>query len=123
MKKPDIESRLRALAWTPLPSDLRREILAGVPSSNLSAARDCRPTGTWMAMGSLALVWILIGFFSATTPDTTPAHPVYMSRQELQEKLFEQQQMMVHLERYGRLPDPERVEFIFELEPKSGNGS
>jgi len=123
MNKPDIESRLRALAWRPLPLELRREILAGVPSSNRSSASDCRPTATWMAVGSLALVWILIGFFSATTPDTTPANPVYMSRQELREKLFEQQQMMVHLERYGRLPDPERVEFIFEREPKPGNGS
>ena len=46
-----------------------------------------------------------------------------MSRQELRERLFEQNQMMVHLERYGRLPDPERMEFIFELEKKPGNGS
>jgi len=119
MNKPDIESRLRALAWRPLPSDLRREVLARV-----RAERKGFPfSRSWVSATVLASVWILIGFFNATTPDTTPANPVYMSRQELQEKLFEQHQMMVHLERYGRLPDPERMEFIFELDPKPGNGS
>lgn len=119
MNKPDIESRLRALAWRPLPSDLRREVLARVPVEQ----KGSRFSRSWASAAVLASVWLLIGFFNATTPDTTPAHPVYMTRQELRERLFEQQQMMVHLERYGRLPDLERMEFIFEMKPKPGNGS
>lgn len=119
MKKPDIESRLRALAWKPLPPGLRREVLARVPAERKGFAFP----RSWVSAAVLASVWILIGFFNATTPDTTPAHPVCMTRQGLREKLFEQQQMMAHLERYGRLPDPERMEFIFEIEPKPGNGS
>lgn len=120
MNPEELESRLRRLEWTPLPADLRREVLQSVPGESKGAAWLGRPRHGWM-LGALAAVWLLIVGLRVTTPDTTPTHPVSVTQEEFRERMFERAQMIAHLDRYGRLPDPERMEFIFELERKPGS--